>query len=596
MSNLARQPLQIVEIDIDYCTRSYGAAPCTASLSSSNPRKCFNTFSTCQDTGHFNKGTLTLRFAKNIAGLPKGQTIFPALQSVSTNPTKITLGAVDDRTGSLGKRARVTVRLQDFTYGDALTDKYAAERLSGGAQHSAVGYDPAEFGTFFGKLRARYPYYFGRALRVKNGYVGDDIATMDTDHYLITEWKGPGASGSVEFTAQDPLKLADKEFALCPKPTTGKIPADVTDVSTPTFDVIPAGIGSDYATSGQITIGTEIAKFTRVGDTFTITERGVGGSIAEAHSAGDTLQQCYVVDDEYPEAVVADLLENFAEIPAAWIDETVWATEVRRWAANLRFNRVVTNPTPVVQLLGQIMDMGFVIWSDSRNQKIKMRANRPVDVDEEAPSITDTSHILSGTINRSDLDEQRLTQVWSVHGMINYAESQSDADNYRVVEVVTDLSAEGDDQYGQKKVHIIYMPWLGVVGSATHAAIIAARMLTRYEATPQEVTFAADIKDKADLGIGNLITVTSRVLQDVTGANSPAGMQVTTVDEVDPGNRLSVTAQSYQFDGRWGWLHDTGYTTDYDAAATSEIADGCFMIDDGVSSTFPDGTSPYIMF
>ena len=221
MSELGRELLQLVEIDIDQCTLTYGSSPCTATLSSSNVRKCYNTFFTCQDTANFNAGTLTLRFAHNQAGLPKGQTVFPALRSVSTNAASINLGGVDRRKGPLGKRARVQVQLQDFAYHDTYTDPYASGRRDGTAQNDEGGYDPETRGTFFGKLRRRFPYYIGRALRVKEGTVGQDVASMRTRHYVISEWVGPDAQGRVTITAKDVLDLADNDKALCPTPNEG---------------------------------------------------------------------------------------------------------------------------------------------------------------------------------------------------------------------------------------------------------------------------------------------------------------------------------------------------------------------------------------
>ena len=55
-----RKPITIVEIDVDFCALTYGTAPCTAALSAATPRKCFNTFKTCQDQANFDQGTLTL--------------------------------------------------------------------------------------------------------------------------------------------------------------------------------------------------------------------------------------------------------------------------------------------------------------------------------------------------------------------------------------------------------------------------------------------------------------------------------------------------------------------------------------------------------
>jgi hypothetical protein len=48
-----------------------------------------------------------LTFSENIQTGIKGQIVFPALQGVSTNPTRIALGKTDDRLGSQIGRAHV---------------------------------------------------------------------------------------------------------------------------------------------------------------------------------------------------------------------------------------------------------------------------------------------------------------------------------------------------------------------------------------------------------------------------------------------------------------------------------------------------------
>ena len=594
MSNLSREPLQIVEIDVDSCSLTYGTGACTAVLGTSGTRKCFNTYKTCQDTANFAATTLTLRFAKNQGGLPKGTLVFPALMSVSTNPTQITLGATDDRLGTLGKRARVKVKLRDFTYHDRDIDKYAAERESGAAQSSGVGYDVAEQGTFFGRLRSRWPYYYGRALRVRNGYVGDSIASMPTRHYIITEWAGPDAQGNIEITAQDPLKLADEEFAQCPNPTQGVIETSLTAATTGAVNLLPAGIGSEYEASGKISIGSEIMSFTRSGDVLTITERGTDGTEAKAHSAESTVQQCYEVVDGLLDEVAADLLENFAGVSASFLPTTDWSAEIGRWLATLRLNRVIAKPTSVKKLLSEMADFGVMFWWDEVAQEIKLRANRVVDLDETINEFNDATTVIKDSINRVDLDEQRVSQVWFAHGVLDYSDSLDQIENYEYLYAATDLDAESTVEYAQSRIHIIYSPWLGVDGDQTIAKAVADRLLNRYRDTPQQITFSADIKDRSTLEIAALIQLQTRVLQDETGASLAQQMQVTSVEETDPGHRIKVTAQSYQFIGRFGFIAENG-RSDYDASTATEIAEGTYIVDE-TTLEFPDGTGPYLIF
>ena len=600
MTNLGREPLQIVEIDIEYCSLTFGTSPCTAALGGTDQdgntivRKCYQTVPTCRDLPNINLGTFTLSFAKNQSGLPKGTLIYPALSSVSTNAARITLGSVDDRLGSLGKRARVTVKLKDFTDSDNGFDKYASERRDGTAQTDEGGYEPKDRGTFFAKLKARFPYYIGRSLRVRNGYVGDTISAMPTRHYQITEWPGPDAAWNISIVAQDPLELTDKSKSLCPKPSQGALAVAISDSFTGTVTLEPATIGDTYATSGRASIGSEIVSFTRSGDDITLTGRGLDGSAASSHSQGDAFQQCYRVEGAALYDVAQELLEGFAGIDPSLITIADWQSEVSEWFAGLKLTRTVTKPTPVITLLGQLADFGFVFWADEVSQEIRLRANRPVNIGETVTPITDDNSLIEGTIGNKDLYEQRISQVQFYHGVIDYTSSATSADNYKNLFVVVDAASEGEQQYNQSRIKTIFSPWLGNEGSPGDASAVAGRLAVRYRDIPVEVTFTADIKDRTPLDVASLIDMNTRLIEDETGNATDTRMQVTSVDEVDSGNRLKVTAQSYRLDGRFGRIVDNS-SPDYSSATAAQKAVGCWIATDATTK-FPDGAGAYLIF
>ena len=62
--------LTYVEIDLDYCSLSYGVGACTASIPTTGARKCMNTLKTCQVRTKFVNAPITLRFAQPAAYLP----------------------------------------------------------------------------------------------------------------------------------------------------------------------------------------------------------------------------------------------------------------------------------------------------------------------------------------------------------------------------------------------------------------------------------------------------------------------------------------------------------------------------------------------
>ena len=587
-----RYPVQIVEIDVDFCENAYGSAPCTAALSADAPRKCFNTFRTCQDIANWAAGTKTLRFARAQSGLPRGMLIYPALKSVSTNPSEINMGGIDDRTGPLGKRARVTVELADFIDSDTGFDPYQAERISGAAQFSGTGYDPRGQGTFFGRLLARWPYYLGRSLRVLEGYEGQALAAMRTRHYVIAEWEGPDtAGGAVRIVAKDVLDLAENDKAVCPAVSKGTLGADIAEAGLPEITLEPAGIGAEYAASGRASIGSEIVTFTRSGDVVTVTGRAIDGSSAASHSEGDLFQQCYRVEDQFIGDVAADLLENFAGVDPAFLPTADWDAE-GDWLSGFPVTATIAKPTGVAKLLGELAQHGVFWWSDDVAQKVRMRANRPLAYGETQQAFSEAGDVVAGSAARTDLVDQRVTQVLVYHGMLDATGGVEDASNYDMVTVGLNDGGSANKN-GQDRIVRVFTRWLKD-GDNNAASELADRLANRYEDPPKQVTFKLDAKDREDVSPADLITLSTWLIQDATGATDPTEMLVTSTEETSPGHDVKITAVSHGFLGRFGFIMEDA-APDYDSATDEEKRWGCFLIDDA-EETFPDGTDPYVIF
>ncbi len=243
--------------------------------------KCFNTFATCQDTVNFTLETKTFRFCTPIAGISRAYDAIPSIQAISTTPTKLDPGR------SVGKRAKITITLQDHPHHDRGVDKYALERPDGTAGTPA--YTPAEQGSFFGKLYARNPHYVGRTMRLMTGFLPWDHdedpdnqasaseatveANLDTRTYVIDQWNGPDASGRFTVIAKDLLKLAEDSRAECPVRNTGVLDAGINDtvlnITTTTFDGGAAdldlsGLGTDVRTMAiDFGTGTHLFVYSR---------------------------------------------------------------------------------------------------------------------------------------------------------------------------------------------------------------------------------------------------------------------------------------------------------------------------------------------
>ncbi len=569
MGGLGRKPLQIVEIDIDYCQLTYGQAPCTAALGASGPRKCFNTFASCQDRDNIDLGTLTLSFSHNQAGLPADRIVYPCLEEVETAPTRITLGGSPDRrSGPLGTRSRVRVYLKDFADSDVVTDRYAAERRSGAAQEDGVGYEPLDRGTFFAKLRTRFPYYNARALRVRNGYVGDRPEDMPTRHYIMTEWHGPDAEGNVEIVAQDPFVLLGENQAVYPAPSNGAVTVEIDEQYTGALQLVPAGIGSEYGDGIiYVTIGDEILRCTRSGDTLTIVARGQFGTLPQIHAARSDVQLCAVFNNETVANVLQELLVSGADIPAEWIAVSDWQNEISTHLSDLRLTNTIARPTPVLELVSEIVNFGILLYPDETARTIRLQVIRPLQPDDSIPVVSDADVILKGSMQVKDLYDQRLSEVYFYHGYLNATQPFDQQSNYRNLRAAVDINATSDRQYRSHRVLRVYNPWLGENGNPFQALRAAVRILRRYLITPQEVTFLCDIKDRDTLRLGRVVNLRTRLLEDDTGAATPVQMIVVGVEERDSGNRLRITMQTNQF------VSETGVIVPFSADANIPVPD-----------------------
>lgn len=606
-----REPLQIVEIDIDFCTLTYGVSTCTAVLGTTGVRKCYNSWNTCQAKSVYDKGTLTLRFVNPRANLPKTSNVyFPVLESVSAFSSSVNLAGSNPRLGQLGKRGKVTVSLMDFPYHDRVTDKYASGRVDGTAQTDEGGYNPLDRGTFWTKFKRRHPNYAGRPLRVINTFIetfgqsgvsedgyllkedgsyilkedggkltldqatfGAPISGVQTRHFIITEVKGPADSGRVTIEAKDVLTLAEKKSALAPKASTGELLEDITEGAS-SLTLSPTGIGDDeYPASGFATIGSEIVSYTRSGDAVTLTARGLKGTTAATHSAKDTFQQSIVYEEVRIDEVIADLLQNYTSINPAYIPTADYVAEGLRWAGITKINAVVAKPTPVADLLGEMAVLGASIWWDDVAQEVKFAMQHPVDINYTVKSYTEDNAIKG--IVQEDRDEERITQVHFYHIQSDPTKGLTDKSNYDSLIVTLDPDAQNTNNYGETRIREIFCRWLNGTNELP-ISIINSRLLQRFRKAPVYQTITLDAKD-IDLDLVDVIDITSRVVTDETGKQISDRVQVIEKTEVKSGHEVKITCQSYNYEDYYSFIMENTAPV-YGSATETQKDRGCYII------------------
>lgn len=506
IDRFSREPIQIVEIDMDYCSLTAGVAPCTAT--ETGDAKCFNTFKSCNDPQNYVKEVKTYRFCTDVSPLPSNLEAFPFIERVTTAPAEI------DLSGGLGVRASASVSFTDAPASDIGIDKYLDER----------SYIATERGTFWTKFRARNPFYIGRPLRVISAYIVDglvDYTDAVTRHYVID--KIDASDGACSITAKDTLKLADNKRAKAPLASRGQLAAQLDELAT-TAALSPTGVGAEYPTSGFIRVRSEVMGFTRSGDSLTLT-RGQYNTVATEHSAGDTAQLCLEYKGELLNNILEDLLINYSGVNAAFIPSSEWADEVSSFLPG-GLSALITEPTGVQTLLKELGEQfpHYLYW-DERTQLIKLSAVKPPPIN--APTYDMESHIIADSVRVSDKPDMRFSTVTIYFGQFDPTRKLDETNNYQ--QIYSRVDSDSVVQYGSNETKTIYSRWLTNLNKAG-AVRCAARLGRRFSDIPRSITFALDDKDRA-LWAGDTAAIEHRDVTDFTGAPLATDYQIISVQE-----------------------------------------------------------------
>lgn len=594
MTAFKREPVQIVEIDLDFCLNTFGLSPCTATLGGETRFKCFNGWKNCADKPNYNKGTLTLRFINQISDIPKdGNLYFPVLKSVRYSNETVNIGSGDDKLGTLGKRGNSTIVIEDFFHHFRGFDKYADQRRSGAAQVDGNPIDPGKTLTFWNAFKLRHPNYADRPIRIINTFIeevgGKRVFSTEkyTRHYVIGSIKGPSNNSSVTISAKDILTLTDKKTAIAPKVSKGSLLEDIDEVAT-TLTLSPVGVGDeDYPASGFATVGSELVRFTRAGDTVTLAERAVGGSELGSHEQDDTFQVALRYNNVLVDEVLTDLLTNYTTTPSEWIDSVNYNVEAERWGSTLKLNTFITEPTPVKDLLGELAALGVAIWSESANKRIRMRLNHPRDFTERVTDVNDSN--LIKTIEVDDRDEDRITQVHFYSVQKDVTEKEDRKNNYNRALVTLDADAQNDNFYKETRIKEILTRWLNQ-GNDTAIQILSRRLLQRFNKAPVTYTITGDWQ-LADQNLVDLLKVQSSRVPDVEGRLPEKIVQIISKDESKFGHEVVISAQEFGFEDNLSFIMPNTAVV-YNSTPEEDKEPACFIIAES-DGRFPDGRFAY---
>ncbi len=563
---LEKKVLTYIEIDIKYCSNTYGSSPCTAALTGDS--KCFNTrniVSDCQDTANFTESTKTLRYGIDNGFLPESIECIPSLVSADVTPARVMPGI------SIGERATLNAKFKNHRSGDAGLDKYISDRT----------YNPYEQGSYWGKFKARNPYTRYRECRLIRGEVGQTLDEMETEHFVIDSINGPGSAGIVTLKGVDFMRLLEADTSQAPAANKGYLSAGITDSAT-SATLNPVGIGdSNYPASGSIAIGEEICAFTRSGDSLTLV-RGQEGTTAEAHDADDVVQEILKYSAQTVAYIINDLIVNYTPLDASYTDLTDWNTKVTNYS-DVLYSTIIAKPTSVVKLINELVEQaGLVVFGDNKNQNVSFDFIR--NVSTTAGTITD-SKIVDNSFKQVEQPKLRYSQVWFFYYRRDVFKNLTDSGNYYsgVVDVVS------DNQYETESLKRIYSRWVPS-GGRSIAEDVAGRFKARYLNAPRRFSFK--LFGTQDISLGQTLPVSHWSLEDAHGNQATSNVIITGVKTMPDGYLIDSEEITFDSSGIAGDktigidvdslnvnlrdLYDTLY------ASVDEVNDINFVIGSGV--------------
>lgn len=582
MTSDVSEPINVIEIGLDYCSLTYGVAPCTASGASGS--ECYQCFKTCQDQDNFTRVRRWHRFIDiDLAGLPPiaaadVTTGFGDGSTTSPLPAIVNDPEIQPTTLNPGKGApstgRLSFKLQDQPYHDTDLDPY----------HATRSYTPIERGTYFGKLRARH-YVEGRPLRHyvlerADGSLALTGATVRT--YIIDRFEGPDEKTErVDVVVKDPMRLLDGRRHQYPTLSTGELAADISAGATSMS--VDADDLTQYPASGWVRVGDEVMAYSRSGNQFAIT-RAQKNTAAEAHSEGDLVQWCARINGTL-DSVIADRLTG-AGAEASWIDSVQWAADVAQWRPET-VDYLLTEPTPTRTIVDELtLEHGLDLFWDPDSAEFKLL---PLAPQATAPNVSETTNLVEMKQGRKDLRDKRISKVWVYFGRWDPTLDMDERTNYLRIQALVDASAESDNEYGEEAIQEVFCRTIDRT-QADLALSLASSLALQYRDTPVEFSFAMGRQDAASYQVGDLILADHFLFQDASGANVNDGWQITSRRDRPRKGITEFTAISSPWVDRWFFIAPDA-APDFDAATDAEKLEyGYITQDDGL---MPDGSDPY---
>jgi hypothetical protein len=433
-------------------------------------------------------------------------------------------------------------------------------------------------GTFFPRLRARYPWMQNYPMLVVY-YTWAPDGTRDIKSkrlYSISTIDGPDQAGNMLIKGTDLMAALDSKNDLVPRVDgsnlNGNINSIVTDITI--ADNVP---GTWPPANGVFRVQDELIEYAAFdGTTASGCTRGTNGTTASNHSDGDRAQIVKVYNVVNVVDVIYDLMVNEAGLDPTLVpynndpgNPDEWDIEKSNYLAGHNITQYISEPKKVGELVRDLCTQCYLhLWYEPTTAQFRLAATNTRLAELDAIRITQEDNIIGGSIRMKERKKGIFTQAWVYFDKASPLLSDS-TENYNSLFIDINTELEDDNAWGYTRISAILAYWLN--GAGNIALTTASRALSENNSPLYEVTFQMDSKD-AGILLGEFIVMKIRQALGVDGAPEDLSCQIIKVKELIPTVRSEYTARILRvvdpnFVARYGLIVATRLdNTEYDDA------------------------------
>lgn len=462
---------------------------------------CYGYAQTCSNSDSFQVGLFkNITFAS--APLPAGTIYHGGLDFKALNYTSAEIKPGE----TMGSRSSVSGAISDQQNDDSYLAYYPNQRTS--------------YGTLFGKLLARNPFFGGVPCIYSIGL--RDAGTLDEpeweDRRLIID-KVNLSNDRFTFSALDPLILTEGKKAKMPITSPAQLSVAVTGASTSiTFGNAPAGY---FGASGNIIvrIESELIQVTANGTlTMPIVGRGFGNTEIKDHDINSTVQNCLRFVDEHVIDCITYAISTWTDA-AEFLDD--YSDTKALMPTYIISDYVLSSPTDVVDFVNKLIFLGnLIFYFDDVTQKIVIKYI--LEESLELIFLDEQNHIRKGSVKR-DLNHKefytRFGMSWAPFNLTK----ETDDKNQQISLLVANIDLESPENMGEinERKSVIFPLLTNSTDDYLLGASTVSR-IARVEQAPEIFECELDAETMGPtqggaLELGSVVEINSSECQSKTG-------------------------------------------------------------------------------